>query len=200
MNIAESQSSIFTGMAFRACMERKPAGGEFSELLKYTTKYRQQEDETAEAEESEVKEARECVKNYGTVLVKEILYGTSDEEYRKAKKNNKKYQLFRADNGAFGDKTLEEHVNPSKNRKATWNSAESKKLTKQQIRYLKGKYNVSDMSDEEFDGFIMELVDMKLLSAKEAEEILTRKLPAEILEILALLQGADDTEDADYIE
>ena len=38
------------------------------------------------------------------------------------------------------------------------------------------------MSDEEFAGLIMELTDMKLLSAKEMEEVLIRKLPGQMEE------------------
>lgn len=190
MNMTAGQNSIYRGLAFQAYMERKPGRsreensadkerGSFLGLLK-ETRQKPGNDELETA--SEVEAAKECVKNYQTVLVKEILYGTSHEQHEKEEREHKKYRLFQSDNGVFGDKTLEEHVNPSKNPKAVWNGAESKKLTKDQIRYLKGKYNVADMSDEEFAGLIMELTDMKLLSAKEMEEVLIRKLPVQMEE------------------
>ena len=113
-------------------------------------------------------------------MVKEILYGTSNAQYQEEKKRNKKYQLFKSDNGVFGDKTLEEMVNPTDNPKATWNSAQSKKLTKDQLRYLKENYNITDISNEDFCGILMELVDMQVLSREEAEKYLLRDVPAEV--------------------
>lgn len=182
MNVIEGQNSLCTGLAFRACTAEKPAKREFSDLLKYTRRLQEQsaEEEMSEAE-AEVKQAKECVRNYQTALIKEILYGTSNEQYQAEKKNNKKYKLFQSDNGVFGDKTLEEQVNPPKDRKTTWNCAESKKLTRQQLRYLKEKYNVFNLSGEDCDGFLMELIEMQILSGKEAEEILDRRLPIELL-------------------
>lgn len=80
-----------------------------------------------------------------------------------------------ADNGAFGDKTPEELVNPSDNPKATWNSSESKKLTRDQARYLKEKYNITCLSNEEQSGLVMELIDMQILTREEAKKLLLRQ-------------------------
>ena len=74
----------------------------FQNLLRQGSQDKQ--DLTGEGAEStvqaEVEEAKKLLKNYQTVLVKEILYGTSNAQYQEEKKRNKKYQLFKSDNGA----------------------------------------------------------------------------------------------------
>lgn len=187
MSITGTQSSTYRGLAFGAYLEKKPeesssntAKRSFLNLLQNREQVKEQEvTEEEAADKAAVEEAKKLMKNYQTVLVKEILYGNSNEQYWKEKKNNKKYQLFRADNGAFGDKTLEELVNPSDNPKATWNCSESKKLTKEQARYLKEKYNITCLSNEEQSGLIMELIDMQVLSFEEAKKLLLRQEPLE---------------------
>ncbi len=186
MSITGTQSSSCGGLTFGAYLEKKPDKSHitttkrsFHKLLKHTgEEQHNQEDEKAKASaQAEVEEAKKLMKNYQTVLVKEILYGTSNAQYQEEKKKNKKYQLFKADNGVFGDKTLEELVNPSDNPKATWNSAESKKLTKDQLRHLKETYNITAPSNEDFCGILMELVDMQVLSREEAEKLLIHQAP-----------------------
>lgn len=188
MSIAGAQSSTYRGLAFGAYLEKKPeesgsntAKRSFLNLLQ-SREQEQEREVTGEeaADKAAVEEAKKLMENYRTVLVKEILYGNSNEQYWKEKKKNKKYQLFRADNGAFGDKTLEEMVNPSDNPKATWNSSESKKLTKDQARYLKEKYHITYLSNEEQSGLIMELIDMQILTWEEAQKFLLRQMPPEI--------------------
>lgn len=176
MSVIGEESAVYSRWTFGGYPERKPkeshAGStkeSFLKLLKHTGQETDTDEETTSSSEAAVEEAKECVKNYRTTLIKEILYGTSNEQYWAEKKKNKKYELFRADNGVFGDKTLEDLVNPSENPKATWNSAESKKLTKDQARYLKERYNVSKLSNEEEGGILTELVDLHLRSEEEAE-------------------------------
>ena len=185
MSITGAQSSTYGGLAFGAYLEKKSdesssdtTKSSFLNLLKHTNQEQEREvTEEEAADKASVEEAKKLMKNYQTALVKEILSGNSNEQYWKEKKNNKKYQLFRADNGVLGDKTLEELVNPSDNPKATWNSSESKKLTKDQARYLKEKYNITCLSNEEQSGLIMELIDMQVLSFEEAEKLLLRQAP-----------------------
>lgn len=188
MGITGAQSSTYRELAFSAYLEKKPeesssntAKRSFLNLLQ--NREQEQELEVTEeeaADKAAVEEAKKLMDNYRTVLVKEILYGNSNEQYWKEKKNNKKYQLFRADNGAFGDKTLEEMVNPTDNPKATWNSSESKKLTKDQARYLKEKYHITCLSNEEQSGLITELIDMQILTWEEAQKLLLRQMPPEV--------------------
>ena len=45
--------------------------------------------------------------------------------------------------------------------------------------YLKEKYNVTNLSNEEQSGLIMELVDMQILSLEEAMKLLLRQVPVE---------------------
>ncbi|MCI8376110.1 MAG: hypothetical protein HFI29_11860 [Lachnospiraceae bacterium] len=183
MAVIGGQSAIHSRLTFGTHLEQKPGKSHkdstkesFLKLLKHTGQEQECKDKEARTEsEAAVEEAKECVKNYGTTLIKEILYGTSNAEYWAEKKKHKKYQLFRADNGVFGDKTLEELAVPSDNPKATWNSAQSKKLTKEQARHLKEIYNVSHLSNEEFCGILMELVDNQVLSREEAEKLSERR-------------------------
>lgn len=203
MGITGTQRSTYRGLAFGACLEKKPQeSGSDTEKRSFLNllQNREQEQELEVTEEeaadkAAVEEAKKLMDNYRTVLVKEILYGNSNEQYWKEKKKNKKYQLFRADNGAFGDKTLEEMVNPTDNPKATWNSSESKKLTKDQARYLKEKYHITCLSNEEQSGLITELIDMQILTWEEAEKEaeMERQLYNEmLLELLNKLMEEDD--------
>ena len=88
-------------------------------------------------------------------------------------------RLFKADNGVFGDKTLEEMANPTDDPKATWNSAQSKKLTKDQLRFLKEIYHLTNLSGEGFEGIITELIDKQIFSEEEAERLQVLQVPFE---------------------
>lgn len=202
MGITGAQSSTYRGLAFGAYLEKKPQeSGSDTEKRSFLNllQNREQEQELEVTEEeaadkAAVEEAKKLMDNYRTVLVKEILYGNSNEQYWKEKKKNKKYQLFRADNGAFGDKTLEELVNPSDNPKATWNSSESKKLTKDQARYLKEKYHITCLSNEEQSGLITELIDMQILTWEEAQKFLLRQTPPEAVQYGYRIKGLEAAE------
>lgn len=202
MGITGTQSSTYRGLAFGAYLEKKPqeSGSDtekrsFLNLLQNREQVKEQEvTEEEAADKAAVEEAKKLMKNYQTVLVKEILYGNSNEQYWKEKKKNKKYQLFKADNGAFGDKTLEELVNPSDNPKATWNSSESKKLTKDQARYLKEKYHITCLSNEEQSGLITELIDMQILTWEEAQKFLLRQTPPEAAQYGYRIKGLEEAE------
>ena len=189
MSITTPQTSIRTGLTFGAYLEKKPDQNQtvtskpgFGSLLKQTTQSQSKStgEEAETAVKAEVEEAKKLVKNYQTVLVKEILYGTSNAQYQEEKKRNKKYQLFKADNGVFGDKTLEEMANPTDNPKATWNNAQSKKLTKDQLRFLKENYNITAPTNGDFTDILTALIDMQILSREEAEELLLRDIPTEV--------------------
>ena len=188
MSITTPQTGIRTGLTFGAYLEKKPDQNQtgtskpgFGSLLKQTTQSQSKStgEEAETAVKAEVEEAKKLVKNYQTVLVKEILYGTSNAQYQAEKKKNKKYQLFKADNGVFGDKTLEEMANPTDNPKATWNSAQSKKLTKDQLRFLKEVYHLTNLSGEGFEGIITELIDKQIFSKEEAERLRVLQVPFE---------------------
>ncbi len=188
MSITTPQTSIRTGLTFGAYLEKKPDQNQtvtskpgFGSLLKQTTQSQSKStsEEAETAVKAEVEEAKKLVKNYQTVLVKEILYGTSNAQYQAEKKKNKKYQLFKADNGVFGDKTLEEMANPTDDPKATWNSAQSKKLTKDQLRFLKEIYHLTNLSGEGFEGIIAELIDKQIFSKEEAERLRVLQVPFE---------------------
>ncbi|GFI07614.1 hypothetical protein IMSAGC007_00056 [Lachnospiraceae bacterium] len=189
MSITGTQTSIYNGLTFGPYLKKSvdesrsdTTERSFQNLLRQGGQDKQDlaGEEAESTVQAEVEEAKKLLKNYQTVLVKEILYGTSNAQYQEEKKRNKKYQLFKSDNGVFGDKTLEEMVNPTDNPKATWNSAQSKKLTKDQLRYLKENYNITDISNEDFCGILMELVDMQVLSREEAEKYLLRDVQAEV--------------------
>ena len=202
MSITGAQRSTYRGLAFGAYLEKKPqeSGSDtekrsFLNLLQNREQVKEQEvTEEEAADKAAVEEAKKLMENYRTVLVKEILYGNSNEQYWKEKKKNKKYQLFKADNGAFGDKTLEELVNPSDNPKATWNSSESKKLTKDQARYLKEKYHITCLSNEEQSGLITELIDMQILTWEEAQKFLLRQTPPGAAQYGYRIKGLEEAE------
>ena len=87
MSITGTQSSSCGGLTFGAYLEKKPDKSHitttkrsFHKLLKHTgEEQHNQEDEKAKASaQAEVEEAKKLMKNYQTVLVKEILYGTSN--------------------------------------------------------------------------------------------------------------------------
>ena len=188
MSITTPKTSIRTGLTFGAYLEKKPDQNQtgtskpgFGSLLKQTTQSQSKStgEEAETAVKAEVEEAKKLVKNYQTVLVKEILYGTSNAQYQAEKKKNKKYRLFKADNGVFGDKTLEEMANPTDDPKATWNSAQSKKLTKDQLRFLKEIYHLTNLSGEGFEGIITELIDKQIFSEEEAERLQVLQVPFE---------------------
>ena len=188
MSITTPQTGIRTGLTFGAYLEKKPDQNQtgtskpgFGSLLKQTTQSQSKStgEEAETAVKAEVEEAKKLVKNYQTVLVKEILYGTSNAQYQAEKKKNKKYRLFKADNGVFGDKTLEEMANPTDDPKATWNSAQSKKLTKYQLRFLKEIYHLTNLSGEGFEGIITELIDKQIFSEEEAERLQVLQVPFE---------------------
>ena len=188
MSITTPQTSIRTGLTFGAYLEKKPDQNQtvtskpgFGSLLKQSTQSQSKStgEEAETAVKAEVEEAKKLVKNYQTVLVKEILYGTSNAQYQAEKKKNKKYQLFKADNGVFGDKTLEEMANPTDDPKATWNSTQSKKLTKDQLRFLKEIYHLTNLSGEGFEGIIAELIDKQIFSKEEAERLRVLQVPFE---------------------
>ncbi len=188
MSITTPQTGIRTGLTFGAYLEKKPDQNQtgtskpgFGSLLKQTTQSQSKStgEEAETAVKAEVEEAKKLVKNYQTVLVKEILYGTSNAQYQAEKKKNKKYRLFKADNGVFGDKTLEEMANPTDDPKATWNSAQSKKLTKDQLRFLKEIYHLTNLSGEGFEGIITELIDKQIFSEEEAERLQVLQVPFE---------------------
>lgn len=188
MSITTPQTGIRTGLTFGAYLEKKPDQNQtgtskpgFGSLLKQTTQSQSKStgEEAETAVKAEVEEAKKLVKNYQTVLVKEILYGTSNAQYQAEKKKNKKYRLFKADNGVFGDKTLEEMANPTDNPKTTWNSAQSKKLTKDQLRFLKEIYHLTNLSGEGFAGIIAELIDKQIFFEEEAERLQVLQVPFE---------------------
>ena len=188
MSITTPQTDIRTGLTFGAYLEKKPDQNQtgtskpgFGSLLKQSTQSQSKStgEEAETAVKAEVEEAKKLVKNYQTVLVKEILYGTSNAQYQAEKKKNKKYQLFKADNGVFGDKTLEEMANPTDDPKATWNSTQSKKLTKDQLRFLKEIYHLTNLSGEGFEGIIAELIDKQIFSKEEAERLRVLQVPFE---------------------
>ncbi len=188
MSITTPQTGIRTGLTFGAYLEKKPDQNQtgtskpgFGSLLKQTTQSQSKStgEEAETAVKAEAEEAKKLVKNYQTVLVKEILYGTSNAQYQAEKKKNKKYRLFKADNGVFGDKTLEEMANPTDDPKATWNSAQSKKLTKDQLRFLKEVYHLTNLSGEGFEGIITELIDKQIFSEEEAERLQVLQVPFE---------------------
>ena len=99
MSITTPQTSIRTGLTFGAYLEKKPDQNQtvtskpgFGSLLKQTTQSQSKStgEEAETAVKAEVEEAKKLVKNYQTVLVKEILYGTSNAQYQAEKKKNKK--------------------------------------------------------------------------------------------------------------
>lgn len=188
MSVTGAKTGIYNGLTFGPYLEKSMTESRlnttkksFHALLGQSSRNNQESvsEEAESAAQAETEEAKKLLKNYQTVLVKEILYGTSNARYQEEKKRNKKYQLFKADNGVFGDKTLEEAAIPTDNPKASWNSTESKKLTKDQLRYLKENYNLTDTSNEDFCGILTELVDMQILTREEADRYLLRDAPAE---------------------
>lgn len=189
MSITGTQTSIYNGLTFGPYLKKSvdesrsdTTERSFQNLLRQGGQDKQDlaGEEAESTVQAEVEEAKKLLKNYQTVLVKEILYGTSNAQYQAEKKKNKKYQLFKADNGVFGDKTLEEMANPTDNPKTTWNSAQSKKLTKDQLRFLKENYNITAPTNGDFTDILTALIDMQILSREEAEELLLRDIPTEV--------------------
>ncbi len=198
MNSILEQNSVYYN---QACFTQKgkkssesftnDAQQSFASLLEHTEPT-QQEDRKESSNSPSVEEAKKCIMNYRAALVQEILYGNSNEE-AKAKKRAKKYRLFQADNGVFGNKTLADLVNYNQenDKTVTWNSSESKKLTKEQALYLKKIFHVTNLSGEDFGGLLEELIDSHMLSRQEAEKLLAQ-IPKN-LESLAEVQDEERT-------
>lgn len=177
MNTILEQNSIYNNQVFYTQKDKKSSENHtddeqktFASLLEHTEPA-QQENKKTSSESSVVEEAKRCIQNYQAALVQEILYGTSNEE-AKAKKRAKKYRLFQADNGVFGNKTLAEMALGSQegSHKVTWNSSETKKLTKEQALHLKKLFHVTHLSGEDFGGLLEELIDRNMLLREEAED------------------------------
>lgn len=93
----------------------------------------------------------------------------------------KKHKLFEEEEvktGAFGNKTLAEAAGFTSDYDIGWASEGTGELTEEQIRQLQEKYDMGDMTKEDYRKLLDELVDMKVLSREEAEkQYLYKKMP-----------------------
>lgn len=86
-----------------------------------------------------------------------------------AKKEHKLFQEKEVKAGVFGNKTLAEAAGFTSDDDIDWETEETGELSKEQIQQLKEKYNVEDMTKENYRKLLQELVDMKVLSQENAK-------------------------------
>ncbi len=85
-----------------------------------------------------------------------------------------------------------------------WNSDGSGKLTDEQIKDLKERYDVENLSQEEYYNLLTELVNLNVISGDDFEKEFVKKVPPEVAECGGMLMAAspDDSEDEykNYLE
>ncbi len=94
------------------------------------------------------------------------------------RKEHKLFQEKEVKTGVFGNKTLAEAAGFTSDYDVDWESEGTEELTKEQISQLKEKYNMEDLTGEDYRNLLKELVNMKVLTQQEAEmQYLYKKMP-----------------------
>lgn len=79
--------------------------------------------------------------------------------------------------GVMGNKTLAEAAGYNLDFEAGLESGSTSALSEAQIRELKEKYDVENMTEEEYQALLKELVDMRVLTTTEASMQFARQIP-----------------------
>lgn len=94
-----------------------------------------------------------------------------------AKKEHTLFEKAETKSGVFGNKTLAEAAGFSSDYDVDWVCEGTGTLSQEQIRELKEKYNVEDMTKEEYEDLLKSLADMKALSDEEIKRQFICKVP-----------------------
>lgn len=191
MNIVESHSRNSYTPGFLKNMEKKPEKS-FTETAKESfssTLASEKKNAGKEAEgigKTSGQEAKEAVEAYQKVIQQALLrdqvraFGGSNKE------KEKKHTLFTTENGVFSDKTLAET--------AAQCSAEALDalgtLTEEQIADFQEKYDVENLSDEDYDQLLTELVEQNIISQQDKMKQFLKSAPPAAAH--GLITAADD--------
>lgn len=187
MNIVENQSRNSYTPGYLKNMEKKP-GKSFTETAKESfSSTLATEKKSAGKEQAEGigknsgQEARETVEAYQKEIQQALLrdqvraFGGSNKE------NEKKHTLFTSESGVFSDKTLAEV--------AAQCSAEaldaSGTLTEEQVADFQEKYDVENLSDEDYEQLLTELVEQNIISQQDKEKQFLKSAPATVMIVAA---------------
>lgn len=86
--------------------------------------------------------------------------------------SEKKHKLFEekeVKTGVFGNKTLAEAAGFNSDYDVDWETEGTDKLTEEQIQELEGKYDLENMTEEDYRKLMRDLMNMKIIAQAEAE-------------------------------
>lgn len=192
MNIVENQSRNSYTPGFLTNMEKKP-GKSFAETAKQSflgalaSEKKSPGEEQAEGiGKASGQEAKKMVEAYQKEIRQALLrdqvraFGGSNKE------KEKKHTLFTSENGVFSDKTLAEA--------AAQCSAETLDapgtLTEEQIADFREKYDVENLSDEDYEQLLTELVEQNIISQQDKMKQFLKSAPPAAAH--GLITAADD--------
>ncbi len=87
------------------------------------------------------------------------------------------FQPEKEKTGIFSNKTLAELAGYKLGHEIDWESDGTGILTEEQIQYLKGKYDVEDLTEADYYNLLAELTEMNVLSGKDVERQFVRQAP-----------------------
>lgn len=83
--------------------------------------------------------------------------------------------------GVFSKKTLAELAGYKLDHEIDWESDGTGSLTEEQIQYLKGKYDVEDLTEADYYNLLAELTEMNALSGEDVERQFVRHAPCTVM-------------------
>lgn len=121
-----------------------------------------------------VRDARQKVLQYQEDLERELLLRSKDPS-RGRRKEEEEHVLFEnKHDSAFESKTLAELAGMKPDDEINWDADGTDELTEEQLRYLKEKYDVENLTQNEFCNLLAELSKMNAISCEEIKKQLWR--------------------------
>lgn len=113
----------------------------------------------------------------GSELERYLFFQTAGKRQTVTEKEHVLFEKEEPKTGIFSNKTLAEAAGFKLDSEIDWESEGTGTLTEEQIQYLKGKYNVEDMSQEDYYRLLTELSKMNVLSGDEVKSQFLRQAP-----------------------
>lgn len=156
-------------------LSEKSSQASFSKQQELFTNYDESSTEDNPAMAAE--EIQEEVNLYKSELERYLFFQNAGRLRVRKEDEHVLFQTEKEKTGVFSDKTLAEPAGYKLDHEIDWESDGTGSLTEEQIQYLKGKYNVENLTETDYYNLLAELTEMNVLSGKDVEKQFVRQMP-----------------------
>ncbi|HCT92520.1 MAG TPA: hypothetical protein DF613_14255 [Lachnospiraceae bacterium] len=165
-------SNTFTGE--RKGASRQTKAPDFHDRLTGTVADSEKEMETFPVSRQDDQSAKEFVSKYQAALEQELSFRSRNPLENTVKEKERHILFTDESSSAFDSKTFLEILGVEPDAEFNWEAGSTGKLTESQIGYLKEKYDVENLSQNDFYRLLAELSGMNVISCEDVRNQFVR--------------------------